>query len=190
MRLAGEIIPGHARDLPAPGRNMTSGFPADPDSHPITNRDLDKYIGVLWPGCNLTVYHFGDNRVATHLDLAKRVYEAGIPQFGTCWGIQLAIVAAGGEVGPNPKGREDGNRPEDLPDRRGPETSHVTRASRPYLNGFVSHDDEVTKLPPVRHIVGQQRFQPSPRGVRHLQNAARSGLSNIIPNTIFTRWRV
>ncbi len=109
--------------------------------------DLEAYDGVLWTGCNLTIYDTADPRVTRQVDLARRAYAIGIPSFGSCWGLQMAVYAAGGEVRANPKGREMGVA------RR----IHLTDAARnhpmmegkpPVYNGFISHDDEVTALPP------------------------------------------
>ena len=119
---------------------------SDEDAAPPTDAAMAGLAGVLWPGCNLTVYHFDDPRVKRHLDLVDRAYAAGVPQFGTCWGIQLAVVVAGGEVGPHPLGREMGiGRKIYLTDagREHPMYAHKP----PVFDGFVSHDDEVTKLP-------------------------------------------
>lgn len=66
------------------------------------------YTGIIWPGCNLTVYHTEDERVARLIDLSKDAFEIGIHQFGSCWAAQIAAYVAGGDVGPNPKGREMG----------------------------------------------------------------------------------
>ncbi len=42
------------------------------------------------------------------IELAKAVFAAGVPFFGSCWGLQVAVTAAGGEVRANPRGREFG----------------------------------------------------------------------------------
>lgn len=118
---------------------------------------LSGYAGVLWPGCNLTVYHFDDPRVKKHMELADRAYAAGVPQFGTCWGIQLGIVVAGGEVGPHPLGREMGIG----------RKIHLTEAGKQHpmyrgkpavFDGFVSHDDEVKKLPAGATILASNYY--------------------------------
>ena len=107
---------------------------------------IKKYDGVLWPGCNLTVYHDHDERVTKLVDLCKIAYEVGIPQFGSCWGAQIAVYAAGGEVKINPKGREMGIArkiyltPEGL-------KHPMYEGKPPVFDGFISHDDEVTKFP-------------------------------------------
>lgn len=119
---------------------------SDPGTKPPTDAELKSYTGILWPGCNLTVYHTDNPRVIAHLELVDRAYEAGVPGFGTCWGIQLAVVVAGGEVGPHPDGREMGIGRKIRLTEAG--KSHPMYDGKPVVfDGFVSHDDEVKKLP-------------------------------------------
>jgi GMP synthase (glutamine-hydrolysing) len=121
-------------------------YSSDPGVTLPNSEELMKYDGVLWPGCNLTVYHDHDERVTKMVDLCKLAYEVGIPQFGSCWAAQIAVYAAGGEVKVNPKGREMGLArkmfltPEGL---KHPMYEGKTQV----FDGFISHDDEITKLP-------------------------------------------
>jgi GMP synthase (glutamine-hydrolysing) len=46
--------------------------------------------------------------VERQIDLVKAVFAAGVPCFGSCWGLQLGVTAAGGSVVRNPRGREFG----------------------------------------------------------------------------------
>ncbi len=121
-------------------------FPSD-DPIPPGGEGPEHYRGILWTGCNLTIYHTDDARVTRQIDFAKRSYEVGTPAFGTCWGLQMAAVAAGGEVGPNPRGREMGIArkihltPEGM--------RHPFLEGKPQVyTGFISHLDEVKQLPP------------------------------------------
>ena len=68
---------------------------------------LDDYDGVTMTGSALNIYN-GGPPVRRQIDLAKAVFAAGIPFFGSCWGLQVAVAAAGGEVHANPQGREFG----------------------------------------------------------------------------------
>ena len=132
-------------------------LPSDADTKPISNSALENYVGILWPGCNLTVYHTDDPRVMPHLDLARRAYDAGIPQFGTCWGIQVAVAAAGGTVGPNPKGREMGiGRKIYLTDEG--RNHPMFDGKPPVFDGFASHDDEVKELPPCATLLASNDY--------------------------------
>lgn len=109
-------------------------------------KELKGYAGVLWPGCNLTVYHEQDERVRKILDLVKRAYRVGVPQFGTCWGAQIAVYAAGGKVAPNPKGREMGLARKVYLTEEGRRHPMYDGKSLVF-DGFISHDDEITELP-------------------------------------------
>jgi len=69
--------------------------------------DLACYDGVAITGSALNVYE-GGAPVERQIELAREVFEAGVPFFGSCWGLQVAVCAAGGRVRRNPLGREFG----------------------------------------------------------------------------------
>ena len=46
--------------------------------------------------------------IERQVELVRAVLAAGTPMFGSCWGLQVLTVAAGGSVRRNPKGREIG----------------------------------------------------------------------------------
>ena len=79
---------------------------ADGDALP-SGVSLEDYDGVTMTGSALNIYNGGD-AVTRQIDLAKAVFAAGVPFFGSCWGLQVAVTAAGGEVRANPRGREFG----------------------------------------------------------------------------------
>lgn len=121
-------------------------YPSDPGVQVPDSDELKKYGGILWPGCNLTIYHKDDERVVKMIDLAKTAYEVGIPQFGNCWGAQIAVCAAGGEVKKNPKGREIGIARKIHLTADGKQ--HPMYEGKPFVfDSFSSHYDEITKLP-------------------------------------------
>ncbi len=68
---------------------------------------LENYDGVTMTGSALNIYNGGEP-VTRQIELAKAVFAAGVPFFGSCWGLQVAVTAAGGEVRANPRGREFG----------------------------------------------------------------------------------
>ncbi|MDT8272295.1 MAG: type 1 glutamine amidotransferase, partial [Desulfomonilia bacterium] len=107
---------------------------------------LDRYDGIIWTGSDLTIYHTDDPRVTRQIELMKSIYAAGIPCYGSCWGIQMAAVAAGGEVKKNPKGREWGIARGIRRTTSGKE-SLLLKGKPDTYNGFIMHLDEVTRLP-------------------------------------------
>lgn len=139
-----------------PGARCDVLFPSDTDE-PIHERiDLGALDAVAWTGCSLTIYD-DDPRVHRMLALAKAAYAAGVPSFGSCWGAQVAVVAAGGRVAKNPNGREMGlARKIQLTDEgRG----HPFYAGKPSVfEGFISHEDEITHLPPGAVCLAANHF--------------------------------
>lgn len=134
-------------------------YTSDPGVSAPDDAALAGYAGVLWPGCNLTVYHGDDPRVTVMLDICERAFEAGIPQFGTCWGIQVPCFVAGGEVKENPRGREMGiGRCIRLTEEG---KRHPMMKGKPEIyRHFVSHDDYVTRLPEGALLLAGNEFSP------------------------------
>jgi GMP synthase (glutamine-hydrolysing) len=66
---------------------------------------LDGYDGVVFTGSALNI-HKGEPESLRQIDFMRELFARGAPVFGSCWGMQVAAVAAGGEVGPNSRGRE------------------------------------------------------------------------------------
>ncbi|MCP4103932.1 MAG: type 1 glutamine amidotransferase [Desulfobacteraceae bacterium] len=121
-------------------------FIADPGETLPSGANLSSYDGYIWAGSNLTIYHLDDPRVTRQIELAKAIYQAGVPCCGSCWGIQVAAVAAGGEVKKNPKGREwNIGRGIELTES-GQKSSYLAGKPGKY-GGFVMHLNEVTSLP-------------------------------------------
>src|SRR5688500_1459581 len=68
---------------------------------------LESYHGAVITGSALNVYS-REPGVERQIELAKAVFAAGVPCFGSCWGLQVGVTAAGGKVVRNPRGREFG----------------------------------------------------------------------------------
>jgi GMP synthase (glutamine-hydrolysing) len=65
------------------------------------------FDGVVWTGSILNIYNDGAD-VSRQLELFRNLFNAGIPIFGSCWGMQVMAAALGGKVRRNPLGREIG----------------------------------------------------------------------------------
>lgn len=134
---------------------MLSRFVANPNveiiytsdsSEFLTSQYLEKFSAVLWPGCSLTVYH-DDWRVKKMLDIARKAFELGIPQFGSCWAAQVAVHVVGGKVEAHPGGREIGISRRIRKNEAGHD--HPMYRGKPdVFEAFSSHDDYIAKIPP------------------------------------------
>jgi GMP synthase (glutamine-hydrolysing) len=145
MRLAWVLY----RDLLAkhmPDADFEVWLSSDEDTYDEYPMEVLKgFDGILWPGCNMTIYH-DKPEVKRHIDLCDKGFELGLPQFGSCWAIQVATVVAGGECGPCDLGREMGVGQKILLTEAG--VAHPMFAGKPRVfSHFMSHDDEVTRLP-------------------------------------------
>jgi len=156
MELAGQLY-GNMLDQHLEEVEYDIVYLSDPGVISPDEKALQGYHGVIWPGCNLTIYHTEDERVTRMLDLARRCYEAGIPQFGSCWGVQIAVCAAGGKVEANPRGKEMGvARKIRLTEEGRNHPMYEGKAS--VFDGFISHDDHITELPPGAQCLATNDF--------------------------------
>lgn len=129
--------------------------PADATTTMPTGAGLGDYDAVLWTGSSLTIYHTSPE-VTRQVELARAVYKAGVPSFGSCWALQMASLAAGGTCRLNPKGREFGiARKISLTDAG---KSHALYRGKPTcFDGFTSHFDDVETLPHGTPILASNR---------------------------------
>ncbi|MGO9934509.1 MAG: type 1 glutamine amidotransferase [Steroidobacteraceae bacterium] len=117
---------------------------------------LENYDGVTMTGSALNIYN-GGAPVMRQIELAKAVFAAGLPFFGSCWGLQVAVTAAGGEVRANPRGREFGFARRIVLTDAG--RQHRLFAGKPAV--FESpcvHRDEIARLPAGATILAQNEF--------------------------------
>jgi GMP synthase (glutamine-hydrolysing) len=90
-----------------PGIECDIVHPADEDPKLPEGMALSNYAGAAITGSALNIYS-PEPAVERQIDLVKAVFAAGVPTFGSCWGLQLGVTAAGGSVVRNPRGREFG----------------------------------------------------------------------------------
>jgi GMP synthase (glutamine-hydrolysing) len=125
--------------------------PADGDG--TTPQPLDSYGGLAITGSSLNIYE-RDIASLRQIDFVREVFARGIPMFGSCWGLQLATVAAGGEVGLNPAGREVAfARKIALTSAGCDHPMHATREA--VFDAPAIHSDIVTRLPQVAIVTAR-----------------------------------
>lgn len=132
---------------------------------------LTSYDGYIWTGSNLTIYH-DRPEVTRQIELCRAIFAAGIPQYGSCWGVQMAAVAAGGEVRKNPNGREWCLAREITLTEAG--RRHPLYSGKPArFDGFIMHLDEVSRVPQGGAILAGNRHTPvQSLDVRHPSGGA------------------
>jgi GMP synthase (glutamine-hydrolysing) len=122
-------------------------FPTDtnPDDFPCKEA-LTSLTGIIWTGADLDINETHIPTNAAQIKLAELAYELGNDSWGSCWGIQMAAVAAGGTVERNPIGREMGFGRKITKTAEG--KNHPLLKGKPSVYiAFESHYDIVTKVP-------------------------------------------
>ncbi len=82
-------------------------LPADHGANLPDAGGLAGYDGIALTGSSLHLYDMTPE-ITRQIELARAAFASGTPFFGSCWGLQIASVAAGGDVRKNPRGREFG----------------------------------------------------------------------------------
>lgn len=121
-------------------------LPADADISLPAGVSLADYDGATMTGSALNIYD-GGPAIERQVSLAQAVFAAGVPFFGSCWGLQVGVTAAGGRVHRNPLGREFGfARRIELTDAG---RAHGLYAGKPpVFEAPTVHLDSIAVLPP------------------------------------------
>ena len=120
--------------------------------HPAVNNqylpigiNLDDFEAIAWTGSLLNIY---DNTppILRQIDLAKELFKRKNKIFGSCWGLQVLVTAAGGKVRKNPKGLEAILAKDIVLNKNG--INHpMYKNKKKSFNAFCWHYDEVEYLP-------------------------------------------
>ena len=130
---------------------------ADGEALPLGTALAD-FDGVMIPGSPLHIYD-PTSSVTRQIEFVRAAFAAGVPVWGSCWGLQLATVALGGSVRRNPRGRE-------LPIARAITVTEAGRAhplltSRPAVfDALCSHLDEIETLPSNSQVLAANELSP------------------------------
>ncbi len=118
---------------------------ADPDWALPERRGFADYDGFVVSGSALHAYDT-DFAVTNQIAVLKQAADAGLPVFGSCWGLQIAAMAGGGAVRYHPKGKEVGFARKIMPTEAG--RGHPMFAHKPpVFDAPCIHYDEVLRLP-------------------------------------------
>lgn len=154
----------------APDATIDVCFPADGGATLPDGIGLESYDGVALTGSALNIYDRAPE-VDRQIELARATFASGTPLFGSCWGLQVITVAAGGAVRRNPKGVEIGISRRIRVTLRGREHS-LYKEKPETFDAFTIHFDEVESLPAGTQVLGtngmsnvQAAEVPSGKGV-------------------------
>ena len=132
--------------------------PADEDALLPVLSEVEKYDGVVWTGSSLNIYN-EEPAIIRQIDFMKLCFTGNVKIFGSCWGLQVAVVATGGEVVANPKGREVGIARDISTTSEG--NSHpLYKGKVGTFDANAIHLDHVGKLPEGATILSSNDISP------------------------------
>jgi GMP synthase (glutamine-hydrolysing) len=133
-------------------------FPADEGANLPDAAGLESYDGIVLTGSHLNIYDRTPD-IVRQIDLMRAVYASRTPSFGSCWGLQVAAVAADGDVRKNPLGREVGIARKLTPTEAG--RAHPLLEGRPAAyDAPAIHLDMVTALPGDCTVLASNAVSP------------------------------
>lgn len=125
-------------------QDVDVAFPVE--SYALPDREqLTEYNGILLTGSSLNVYD-DIEEVNRQLDFAEHCFWSGVPIYGSCWGLQIAVTVAGGQVGRSKNGREFGVAEQITLTKRGKESPYFS--GKPHVfDAYCIHEDDTHQLP-------------------------------------------
>jgi len=139
-----------------PGALTDICLPADDGANLPDGAGLEAYDGVFLTGSALHIYE-PSPAVARQIELMRAIYASGTPCFGSCWGVQIGAVAAGGSVIANPRGREIGFARRITLTEAG--RSHPLLAGRPLaFDAPAIHLDTIAQPPPDATVLASNAY--------------------------------
>ena len=125
--------------------NITTIHPAIHDEYLPAGISLDDFNAIAWTGSLLNIYD-QTNSIIKQIDLAKELLKRKNKIFGSCWGLQVLVTAAGGKVRKNPKGLEAIIAKNIQLNEEGSK-HHMYKNKKKKFNAFCWHYDEAEILP-------------------------------------------
>jgi GMP synthase (glutamine-hydrolysing) len=119
--------------------------PSDPHYRLPAGVRLCDYDGVAMTGSALNVYDRSPV-IERQLSFVSQVFESGVAFFGSCWGLQIAVTVAGGEVRRHAVGREFGFARRIQQTALG-QSHQMFRGKALVFEAPTVHVDHVTRLP-------------------------------------------
>lgn len=125
--------------------------------HGATLPDAGGYAGVIVTGSGamVTDHAAWSERSGAWL---RDAAHAGVPLFGICYGHQLIAHALGGEVGPNPRGREMGTF--ELETLHTAADDPLFASAAPRFLAHITHLQSVLRLPEGATLLAKSALEP------------------------------
>jgi len=136
-----------------PGLEVDIADPSDPAYALPSGVTLADYAGVAMTGSALNIYDRSPV-IERQLAFVAGVFEHGLPFFGSCWGLQVAVTVAGGRVERHARGHEFGFARRIRLTALG--ASHQMFVGKPLVyEAPTVHLDHITRVPAQAQILAE-----------------------------------
>ena len=119
--------------------------------HTSRRVELADFDGLIWTGSALNAYR-PIPEVRSQIELARQVLATSLPVFGSCWGLQVTAMAAGGVVAPARNGREMAIA-RDIELTEAGLTHPMFNGKPPRFDALAVHSDEIVTRPPEMRVL-------------------------------------
>ena len=148
-----ETITAHVPDI-----HIDTFHAAEPGQSLPDGMALAAYDGMIIGGSALHAYDT-DFSVTNQIEIARAFGETGKPILGSCWGLQVSVIAAGGAVRKSPNGREIGFAKQVTLTEAG--RVHPMFAGKPHaFDAPCIHYDEIETLPEGARVLAANAHSP------------------------------
>lgn len=138
--------------------DLTTEIVHPADGASTTHAALADFDGLIWTGSALNAYN-PVPQVRSQIDLARKAFLTSVPMFGSCWGLQVAAIAAGGEVGRAHNGREIVIA-RDIELTQAGRNHPMFAGKPPRFDAIAVHGDEIVKRPATMRVLAANAHSP------------------------------
>lgn len=125
-------------------------FPVE--NHCLPNqKQLSQFHGILLTGSSLNIYT-ETVEVTRQLEFAEHCFSSGVPIYGSCWGLQVAVTIAGGKIARGQNGREFGIAKNITLTKMGKKSPYFLNKPSVF-DTYCIHEDDTHQLPENSEIL-------------------------------------
>ena len=136
--------------------NVITIHPAINDNYLPSGISLDDFEAVAWTGSLLNIYNM-TKPITNQIELAKELFKRKNKIFGSCWGLQVLVTAAGGKVRKNPNGLEAVLAKNIVLNQDG-QIHPMYKNKKKSFNALCWHYDEAENLPKETKVLASNKF--------------------------------
>ncbi len=136
--------------------NTTTIHPAVHDKYLPLGISLDDFNAVAWTGSLLNIYN-ETKSITNQIELAKELFKRKNKIFGSCWGLQVLVTAAGGKVRKNPNGLEAVLAKNITLNQNG-KVHPMYKNKKKSFNALCWHYDEAENLPKETKVLASNKI--------------------------------